>query len=69
MNYHVNRCWKNPTKKIKDQTLRLREKEKDGEIVTSLSSWKFEQESVRKAVAYMLIIDELPFKHVEEKRF
>ncbi|GKC13257.1 hypothetical protein Tco_1010039 [Tanacetum coccineum] len=30
-------------------------------------AWKFNQSSVRRALAYMLIVDELPFKFVEGK--
>ncbi|XP_042029816.1 zinc finger BED domain-containing protein RICESLEEPER 4-like [Salvia splendens] len=36
---------------------------------SSLSSWNFEQEEVRKALAYMIIVDELPFKFVEGEGF
>ncbi|GKE82790.1 zinc finger BED domain-containing protein RICESLEEPER 2-like protein [Tanacetum coccineum] len=32
-------------------------------------AWKFDQLSVRRALAYMVIIDELPFKFVEGKGF
>lgn len=32
-------------------------------------AWKFDQQSIRRALAYMLIVDELPFKLVEGKGF
>lgn len=32
-------------------------------------AWKFDQQSIRKALAYMMIVDELPFKFVEGKGF
>nr|GEW55726.1 hypothetical protein [Tanacetum cinerariifolium] len=32
-------------------------------------AWKFDQQSIRRSLAYMLIVDELPFKFVEEKGF
>nr|GEY08873.1 RNA-directed DNA polymerase, eukaryota, reverse transcriptase zinc-binding domain protein [Tanacetum cinerariifolium] len=32
-------------------------------------AWKFDRQSVRRALAYMLIVDELPFKFVEGKGF
>ncbi|KAL9690156.1 hypothetical protein QQ045_010552 [Rhodiola kirilowii] len=35
----------------------------------SLKNWKFDQEDVRKALAYMIIIDELPFRFVERAGF
>ncbi|XP_055960801.1 zinc finger BED domain-containing protein RICESLEEPER 2-like [Mercurialis annua] len=35
----------------------------------SVATWKFDQEVVRKAIAYMIIVDELPFKFVEKQGF
>ncbi|XP_057950855.1 zinc finger BED domain-containing protein RICESLEEPER 2-like [Malania oleifera] len=35
----------------------------------TLTSWKFDQEAIRKALSYMLTVDELPFKFVENMRF
>ncbi|KAL0358701.1 UNVERIFIED_CONTAM: Zinc finger BED domain-containing protein DAYSLEEPER [Sesamum angustifolium] len=35
----------------------------------SRESWKFDQEATRKALARMIIIDELPFKFVENEGF
>ncbi|XP_073294474.1 zinc finger BED domain-containing protein RICESLEEPER 1-like [Primulina huaijiensis] len=36
---------------------------------TSLVNWRFEQQKVRNALCYMLIVDELPFKTVENPCF
>ena len=35
----------------------------------SLGNWKFDQESIRKSIIEMIILDELPFKLVEGKGF
>ncbi|GKA32858.1 zinc finger BED domain-containing protein RICESLEEPER 2-like protein [Tanacetum coccineum] len=32
-------------------------------------AWKFDQQTVRRSLAYMLVVDELPFKFVEGKGF
>ena len=34
-----------------------------------LISWKFDQDAIRKSIAYMLIVDKLPFKFIEGKGF
>ena len=39
------------------------------ETLSKLSCWKFVQEFCRKALARMLIVDELPFIHVEHEGF
>ena len=36
---------------------------------SSLYNWKFDQEKAKKALAFMLIVDELPFEFVERKCF
>ena len=41
----------------------------DAESKTGLGTWKFEQDVVRKFLAYMIIMDELPFKFVEGNGF
>ena len=35
----------------------------------SLGNWKFDQKSIKKGLVEMIILDELPFKFVEEKGF
>ncbi|KAH7672343.1 Tam3-transposase (Ac family) protein [Dioscorea alata] len=49
-----------------EATLCVRETENEnGQTRTTLLSWKFDAELIRKKIAYMVIVDELPFKHVE----
>mgnify|MGYP004708971139 FL=1 len=64
---HITRCPKNPNNKYTNQaTLCFGETETgDGETKAALLSWKFDAEIIRKKIAYMVIVDELPFKHVE----
>ena len=35
----------------------------------SLGTWKFNQDVIRKAIAEMIIVDELPFRFVDGKGF
>ncbi|GER55887.1 BED zinc finger [Striga asiatica] len=41
----------------------------DNDGRSALTAWKFDQDEIRKAVAYMVIVDELPFKFVEGEAF
>lgn len=34
-----------------------------------LSTWKFDQGAIRKALTHMVILDELPFKFVDNREF
>ncbi|CAI0445974.1 unnamed protein product, partial [Linum tenue] len=43
-------------------TIRGELDEGDGSV---LGSWKFDQAAIRKGLAYMIIVDELPFRFVE----
>ncbi|XP_027183954.1 zinc finger BED domain-containing protein DAYSLEEPER-like [Coffea eugenioides] len=71
LNTHVAKCPLNPKNKpIGHATLRLGETETlEGEVKGALISWKFDIEVIRKSIAYMVIVDELPFKHVEGRGF
>ena len=40
-----------------------------GDNVGTLSTWKFDQEAIRKAISHMLIVDELPLKFIEGEGF
>lgn len=61
---HMNSCKSHPHAVETTQAqLSLQPSEKRGEV--SLNSWKFDQETCRKALAIMIVIDELPFKFVE----
>ena len=35
----------------------------------TLSTWKFDQDAIRKVLAYMLVVDELPIKFIERDGF
>ena len=35
----------------------------------SLGTWRFNQDAIRKAIAEMVIVDELPFRFVDGKGF
>ncbi|XP_071914073.1 zinc finger BED domain-containing protein RICESLEEPER 2-like [Coffea arabica] len=71
LNTHVAKCPLNPKNKHTGQaTLCLGETETlAGEVKGALISWKFDAEAIRKSLAYMVIVDELPFKHVEGRGF
>ncbi|KAL0309379.1 UNVERIFIED_CONTAM: hypothetical protein Sradi_5880200 [Sesamum radiatum] len=40
-----------------------------GEREAPLVNWRFDQERIREALTYMLVVDELPFKTVENPKF
>lgn len=67
-NNHVKVC-------SKLKILRVSEESNQMELVFSsggdgsLGSWKFDQDAIRKSLVKMIIIDELPFKFVEAKRY
>lgn len=63
MKNHLNRCPKNPQNKATNQTtLCFGETEiENGETRAALLAWKFDAELIRKKIAYMVIVDELPF--------
>lgn len=67
---HFKHCKQNPNNKGSGQTSLCLGFTDDGdESKTALIGWKFDQEAVRKSIAYMLIVDELPFKFIEGKGF
>ena len=60
---HITICKKHPHSVETSQTqLNLHSNVQGGNI---LSTWKFDQIAGRNALAYMIIVDELPFKFVE----
>ncbi|KAL2932538.1 Zinc finger BED domain-containing protein 4 [Bienertia sinuspersici] len=75
MNRHIDRCKKSPFFKVKTQTiLDFESRTKintDGsvEIVNVSKLWRFNYDEIRKALAKMLILDELPFSFVEREGF
>ncbi|XP_071739175.1 zinc finger BED domain-containing protein RICESLEEPER 2-like [Rutidosis leptorrhynchoides] len=64
---HLKVCQKFLRQKVDGQT-HLSVQRGDGDD-TKLVAWKFDQNSIRRALTYMLILDELPFKFVEGKGF
>ncbi|OMO98567.1 putative Zinc finger, BED-type [Corchorus olitorius] len=72
MKNHLESCAKNPlviAAKERDsrQSKLALSKNKDGE--GSIGTWVFSQETTRKSLARMIILDELPFKFVEGRGF
>ncbi|XP_055961060.1 zinc finger BED domain-containing protein RICESLEEPER 2-like [Mercurialis annua] len=70
---HILACLKNPHSKDTRQTLLTLQpvsaSHDETEGKGNLGVWKFNQDDIRKALSYMLIVDELPFKHVEGMGF
>lgn len=72
---HLSRCTKYPyngrDSKQRELNLQpsLKGQDGGGEKIGCLSTWKFDQELIRKALVYMIIVDELPFKFVEGQGF
>lgn len=72
MRQHVLRCLGNPFNASNSQSrleINTTKDEQTGESKISLQAYKFDQKKGRKAIAEMLIIDELPFKFVENEGF
>ncbi|GJT80232.1 zinc finger BED domain-containing protein RICESLEEPER 2-like protein [Tanacetum coccineum] len=57
---HLKVCGKFPRNKLDGQT-NIAIQRGDGDD-RKMFAWKFDQQSIRRALAYMLIVDELPFK-------
>ncbi|KAK8594117.1 hypothetical protein V6N13_125927 [Hibiscus sabdariffa] len=70
LKYHMMQCKKNPTDMVdtNQSQLVLPSKGSEGEV-GHITNWKFDQETVRKALAKMIVIGELPFKFVESEGF
>ncbi|XP_050238170.1 zinc finger BED domain-containing protein RICESLEEPER 2-like [Mercurialis annua] len=70
---HILSCLKNPHCKDTRQTLLTLQNffasHDENEGKGNLGVWKFNQDDIRKGLSYMLIVDELPFKHVEGMGF
>ncbi|GJT67243.1 zinc finger BED domain-containing protein RICESLEEPER 2-like protein [Tanacetum coccineum] len=64
---HLKTCDKFPGNMLDGQT-HLSIQKGDGDE-RKMIAWKFDQKSVRRALSYRLIVDELPFKFVEGKGF
>ncbi|GJZ68399.1 zinc finger BED domain-containing protein RICESLEEPER 2-like protein [Tanacetum coccineum] len=64
---HLKICPKFPGNMLDGQT-QLSIQKGDGND-KKMIAWKFDQQLIRRSLAYMLIVDELPFKFVEGKSF
>ena len=69
LNTHMRACLKNPHAKETKQTMLAFQSGKSDTNGGALTSWVFNQEVVRKPLAKMIIIDELPFRFVEGRGF
>ncbi|WOK98423.1 zinc finger BED domain-containing protein RICESLEEPER 1-like [Canna indica] len=69
LNYHVKTCKKIPGNEDKTWSQLSLQPFGDGESMGTLSTWKFDQAVVRKSLARMIIVDELPIKFVESEGF
>ncbi|KAF7834699.1 zinc finger BED domain-containing protein RICESLEEPER 2-like [Senna tora] len=69
---HLTECPKNPDRQVdkKQKTLTYEKKpEEDGDPVGKLKIDTFDQHECRMALAQMIIVDELPFRFVENEGF
>ena len=70
---HMLACKRNPhSLETKQQLLVFQPavvNNSDNDGMGSLGTWKFSQEAVRDAVAFMIIVDKLPFRFVERLGF
>uniref|UniRef100_A0A7N0ZXA2 BED-type domain-containing protein n=1 Tax=Kalanchoe fedtschenkoi TaxID=63787 RepID=A0A7N0ZXA2_KALFE len=70
MKCHMKICASNPQNQQPYQAhLNLQPLQKGQKIEGVLTSWRFNQEEVQKGLAYMIILDELPFSFVEHDGF
>lgn len=67
LNNHLNVCTQMPRAQSSQNKLASTTDDETGKI--NLVSWKFDQQACRKAIAEMIITDELPFKFVENEGF
>ncbi|KAL4283691.1 hypothetical protein GQ457_16G010400 [Hibiscus cannabinus] len=70
LKYHMKQCKKSPTNVLGNSQcqLILPNKGLEGEV-GQISTWKFDQEATRNALAQMIVIGEMPFKFVESEGF
>ncbi|KAK8701839.1 hypothetical protein V6N13_020217 [Hibiscus sabdariffa] len=73
LNNHLKTCLKTPqgnTADFKQSELAFAKTTTDPESeTTTLSTWKFDKNAIRKALIHMIIVDELPFRIVEGEGF
>ncbi|XP_055960617.1 zinc finger BED domain-containing protein RICESLEEPER 2-like [Mercurialis annua] len=70
---HMIRCTKHPsTVETRQALLSFQPVSNAGPDVGGMfnvAAWKFDQDVIRQAVAYMIVVDELPFRFVEKQGF
>ncbi|XP_077222135.1 zinc finger BED domain-containing protein RICESLEEPER 2-like [Tasmannia lanceolata] len=69
---HISSCKKSPPPNINTKQTQLNYqpiKGQEGDGSGTLTNWKFDQEAIRNALARMIIVDEIPFKFVENEGF
>ncbi|CAK8565823.1 unnamed protein product [Lathyrus sativus] len=71
MHKHLKVCLKNPNRVVdkKQKTIAIGKESEDDPNSVSLKLVDFNQERIRLTLAKMIIIDELPFKYVENEGF
>ncbi|KAL4387019.1 hypothetical protein GQ457_09G022130 [Hibiscus cannabinus] len=70
LKYHMKQCKKSPTNVLGNNQcqLILPNKGLEGEV-GQITTWKFDQEATRNALAQMIVIGEMSFKFVESEGF
>ncbi|XP_073031171.1 zinc finger BED domain-containing protein RICESLEEPER 4-like [Primulina eburnea] len=67
---HLRKCKQNPHNVETSQAkIGFQQASKDHKSDVSMRIWRFDQELCRKALAKMIIVDELPFSFVEKRGF
>lgn len=70
LRYHIKICKENLLNRQKTVLSYIPpEGSRGDETVGTLKNWNFDQEAVRKALAHMVMVDELPFRFVERVGF
>ncbi|KAL9682846.1 hypothetical protein QQ045_014656 [Rhodiola kirilowii] len=70
LRYHIKHCKKNPANCQKTILSYAASEGKHGEETRGvLKNWNFDQNEVRKALSYMVMVDGLPFRFVEHTGF
>ncbi|XP_050222151.1 zinc finger BED domain-containing protein RICESLEEPER 2-like [Mercurialis annua] len=71
LQHHITVCLKLPARlEARQKLLNLQPLKNETENnVGCLTTWKFDQKAIRKAISYMIVVDELPFKFVEREGF
>ncbi|XP_043806223.1 zinc finger BED domain-containing protein RICESLEEPER 3-like [Manihot esculenta] len=69
---HLNSCKKHPHSiETRQAQLSLQKNASDNDVndLGTLTTWRYDENTIRKALVHMIIIDELPFRFVEGEGF